>query len=94
MVLARPRIIVYRLVWLLALVVGTEHNDNGELMLRVKGDGSARVSQKRAGETREFSKQLDAAALNASGKMLADNELTRARTSWAMEDVLTRSSVT
>jgi len=63
------------------VVVGTEHNDNGQFTLRVSGDGSARVTQQRAGETREYSQHLDAAALDAFGKTLAENEFTRARTS-------------
>lgn len=63
------------------IVVGTEHFDNGEFTLRVTGDGTATVVQKRAGKTHEFSRTLDDAAVAAFGATLADNEFTRARTS-------------
>jgi hypothetical protein len=63
------------------IVLGTEHFDNGQFTVRVKGKGSAEVVQRRAGDTRQFTRTLDAAALDAFGRTLADNEFTLARTS-------------
>ena len=63
------------------ITVGTEHFDNGQFTLRVRGDGRAATVQKRAGETRDFSQTLAAAEVDEFGKALAANDFTRKRTS-------------
>ena len=62
-------------------VLGTEHFDNGQFTLRVSGDGTAKLTQRRSGTTEEFEKSLDPAAVNQLGAVLAENDFTAARPS-------------
>jgi hypothetical protein len=60
---------------------GTEHFDDGQLAITIRGDGAVSVEQRQSGQRHEFSAQLDAARFAAVVDALAANHFTKTRTS-------------
>ena len=59
---------------------GTEHFDDGQVTLTVRGDGTIEVEQRRSGAVTRHAGQLPVARIEALGAQLADLQLTRPRT--------------
>jgi hypothetical protein len=59
---------------------GTEHFDDGQITLVVRGDGKVTVDQLAAGATQHYALKLDAARVAQLGNLLAAHRFTAART--------------
>jgi hypothetical protein len=59
---------------------GTEHFDDGQITLVVRGDGSATVEQLASGAAQHYAMKLDAARIATLGNLLAVHRFSAART--------------
>jgi hypothetical protein len=64
----------------LTIQQGTEHFDDGQVTLALRGDGTATVEQLRSGKTQRYRAQLAPARVATVGAALAEHHFTRART--------------